>query len=32
MKDIVDVAVLMLENPAVAGAEFRVDAGWSLPY
>ena len=32
MQDIVEVAVLMLENPAVAGAEFRVDAGWSLPY
>lgn len=32
MQDIVDVAVLMLENPAIAGAGFRVDAGWSLPY
>jgi NADP-dependent 3-hydroxy acid dehydrogenase YdfG len=32
MQDIVDVAVLMLENPSIAGAEFRVDAGWSLPY
>jgi NADP-dependent 3-hydroxy acid dehydrogenase YdfG len=32
MQDVVDVAVLMLENPSIAGAEFRVDAGWSLPY
>lgn len=32
MQDIVDVAVVMLENPAIAGAEFRVDAGWSLPF
>ena len=32
MQDIVDVAVLMLENPSIAGAEFRVDAGWSLPF
>jgi len=28
----VDVAVLMLENPSIAGAEFRVDAGWSIPF
>ena len=32
VQDIVDVAVLMLENPSIAGAEFRVDAGWSLPF
>ncbi|HEY3212498.1 MAG TPA: SDR family oxidoreductase [Actinomycetota bacterium] len=32
MQDVVDVAVLMLENRSIAGAEFRVDAGWSLPY
>jgi NAD(P)-dependent dehydrogenase (short-subunit alcohol dehydrogenase family) len=32
MQDIVDVAVLMLENPSIAGAEFRVDAGWSIPF
>ena len=32
MQDIVDVAVIMLENPAIAATEFRVDAGWSLPY
>jgi NADP-dependent 3-hydroxy acid dehydrogenase YdfG len=32
MQEVVDVAVLMLENPSIAGAEFRVDAGWSLPY
>jgi NADP-dependent 3-hydroxy acid dehydrogenase YdfG len=32
MQDIVDVAVLMLENPSIAGTEFRVDAGWSLPF
>jgi NAD(P)-dependent dehydrogenase (short-subunit alcohol dehydrogenase family) len=32
MQDVVDVAVLMLENPSIAGAEFRVDAGWSLPF
>jgi hypothetical protein len=31
MQDIVEVAVLMLENPSIAGAEFRVDAGWSSP-
>ena len=32
MQDVVDVAILMLENPSVAGAEFRVDSGWSLPF
>ena len=31
MQDIVDAAVMMLENPSIAGAELRVDAGWSLP-
>jgi NAD(P)-dependent dehydrogenase (short-subunit alcohol dehydrogenase family) len=31
MQDIVDAAVFLLENPAVAGTELRVDAGWSLP-
>jgi NADP-dependent 3-hydroxy acid dehydrogenase YdfG len=32
MQDVVDVAILMLENPAIAGTEFRVDAGWGLPF
>jgi NADP-dependent 3-hydroxy acid dehydrogenase YdfG len=32
MQDIVDVAIVMLENPSIAGAEFRVDAGWSIPF
>jgi len=32
MQEVVDVAVLMLENLSIAGAEFRVDAGWSMPY
>ena len=32
MSEIVEVAVMMLENPSIAGAEFRVDGGWSLPY
>lgn len=32
MQDVVDVAILMLENPSIAGAEFRVDAGWSFPF
>jgi NADP-dependent 3-hydroxy acid dehydrogenase YdfG len=32
MREVVEVAILMLENPSVAGAEFRVDAGWSLPF
>jgi NAD(P)-dependent dehydrogenase (short-subunit alcohol dehydrogenase family) len=32
MQEVVNVAILMLENPSVAGAEFRVDAGWSLPF
>ena len=31
MQDIVDAAVMMLENPSIVGAELRVDAGWSLP-
>jgi NAD(P)-dependent dehydrogenase (short-subunit alcohol dehydrogenase family) len=31
MQDIVDAAVMLLENPSIAGAELRVDAGWSLP-
>jgi NAD(P)-dependent dehydrogenase (short-subunit alcohol dehydrogenase family) len=31
MRDIVDAAVLLLENPSVAGTELRVDGGWSLP-
>jgi NADP-dependent 3-hydroxy acid dehydrogenase YdfG len=32
MQEVVDVAILMLENPSIAGAEFRVDSGWSLPF
>ncbi|MGH3142730.1 MAG: SDR family oxidoreductase [Gaiellales bacterium] len=32
MRDVVDVAILMLENPSIAGAEFRVDSGWSIPF
>jgi NAD(P)-dependent dehydrogenase (short-subunit alcohol dehydrogenase family) len=32
MQDVVDVAILMLENPSIAGAEFRVDSGWSIPF
>jgi NAD(P)-dependent dehydrogenase (short-subunit alcohol dehydrogenase family) len=31
MRDIVDAAVFLLENPSVAGTELRVDGGWSLP-
>ncbi|HJS27944.1 MAG TPA: SDR family oxidoreductase [Actinomycetota bacterium] len=31
MQDIVEVAVMMLENPSIAGTEFWVDSGWSLP-
>jgi NAD(P)-dependent dehydrogenase (short-subunit alcohol dehydrogenase family) len=31
MRDVVDAAVFMLENPSVAGTELRVDGGWSLP-
>jgi NAD(P)-dependent dehydrogenase (short-subunit alcohol dehydrogenase family) len=31
MEDIVDAAVFLLENHAVAGTELRVDGGWSLP-
>lgn len=31
MEDIVEVAVMMLENPSIAGTEFWVDSGWSLP-
>lgn len=31
MADIVDAAVLLLENPSIAGTELRVDGGWSLP-
>ena len=32
MQDVVDVAILMLENPSIAGAESRVDSGWSIPF
>jgi NADP-dependent 3-hydroxy acid dehydrogenase YdfG len=32
MQDVVDVAILMLENPSIAGTEFRVDSGWSIPF
>jgi hypothetical protein len=32
MQDIVEVAVMMLENPSIAGTEFWVDCGWSLPF
>jgi NAD(P)-dependent dehydrogenase (short-subunit alcohol dehydrogenase family) len=31
MRDIVDAAVFLLENPSVAGTELRVDGGWALP-
>jgi NAD(P)-dependent dehydrogenase (short-subunit alcohol dehydrogenase family) len=31
MADIVDAAVFLLENPAMNGADLRVDGGWSLP-
>jgi NAD(P)-dependent dehydrogenase (short-subunit alcohol dehydrogenase family) len=31
MRDIVEATVFLLENPAVNGAELRVDGGWSLP-
>jgi NAD(P)-dependent dehydrogenase (short-subunit alcohol dehydrogenase family) len=31
MRDVVDAAVFLLENPAVNGTELRVDGGWSLP-
>lgn len=31
MRDIVEAAVFLLENPSVAGTELRVDGGWSLP-
>lgn len=31
MREVVDAAVFMLENPSVAGTELRVDGGWSLP-
>jgi NAD(P)-dependent dehydrogenase (short-subunit alcohol dehydrogenase family) len=32
MADVVDAAVFLLENPAMAGTELRVDGGWSLPW
>jgi NAD(P)-dependent dehydrogenase (short-subunit alcohol dehydrogenase family) len=31
MRDIVGAAVLLLENPSIAGTELWVDGGWSLP-
>jgi NAD(P)-dependent dehydrogenase (short-subunit alcohol dehydrogenase family) len=31
MQHVVDAAVFLLENPSVAGAELRIDGGWSLP-
>jgi NAD(P)-dependent dehydrogenase (short-subunit alcohol dehydrogenase family) len=31
MQDVVDAAILLLENPSVAGTELRIDGGWSLP-
>jgi NAD(P)-dependent dehydrogenase (short-subunit alcohol dehydrogenase family) len=29
--DVVSAAVLLLENPSIAGTELRVDGGWGLP-
>jgi NAD(P)-dependent dehydrogenase (short-subunit alcohol dehydrogenase family) len=31
IQDVVDAAVLLLENPSIAGTELRIDGGWSLP-
>lgn len=31
MREVVEAAVLMLENPSIAGTELRIDGGWSLP-
>ena len=31
MRDVIDAAVFLLENPSIAGTELRVDGGWSLP-
>jgi NAD(P)-dependent dehydrogenase (short-subunit alcohol dehydrogenase family) len=31
MQDVVDAAILLLENPSIAGTELRIDGGWSLP-
>jgi NAD(P)-dependent dehydrogenase (short-subunit alcohol dehydrogenase family) len=31
MRDVVDAAVFLLENPAMNGTEIRIDGGWSLP-
>jgi NAD(P)-dependent dehydrogenase (short-subunit alcohol dehydrogenase family) len=31
MQDVVEAAILLLENPSIAGTELRVDGGWSLP-
>ncbi|MGZ8565926.1 MAG: SDR family oxidoreductase [Actinomycetota bacterium] len=31
MVDVVDAAEFLLENPAMNGADLRVDGGWSLP-
>ena len=28
----IEVAVMILENPSIAGTDFRVDGGWSLPF
>jgi NAD(P)-dependent dehydrogenase (short-subunit alcohol dehydrogenase family) len=32
MQEVVDAAVFMLENQAIACTELRVDSGWSLPF
>jgi NADP-dependent 3-hydroxy acid dehydrogenase YdfG len=31
MRDVVEAAVFMLENPSVAATELRIDSGWSVP-
>jgi NAD(P)-dependent dehydrogenase (short-subunit alcohol dehydrogenase family) len=31
VRDVVDAAVFLLENPSMAGAELRIDGGWSMP-
>jgi NAD(P)-dependent dehydrogenase (short-subunit alcohol dehydrogenase family) len=31
IRDVVDASVFLLENPSMAGAELRIDGGWSMP-
>jgi NAD(P)-dependent dehydrogenase (short-subunit alcohol dehydrogenase family) len=31
LEDIVNAAVMLLENPSIAASELRVDGGWHLP-